>query len=197
MAVKHTEELIHREAFLFYYELGAKGGERHYKPVADKFERSERTIKRWAKWFGWKGRVAVKDRAIAKRVEDKLDEDLVQVKANYIAIVDTAISNCVGKRLEYVRDSDGHILSGKNGHPLLKEVEDPDGVLITPRSGFELDRLIRTGMYLRDEPDSRPDPAAEPGTMTNIQRVLEDATPEEREEIIGCLRKLKSLIPSG
>lgn len=86
MAVKQikTETLEMREMFEYYYALGP---ERSYRKVSEKFNRSETSIKRYAKSFNWTTRVEQRDLANAEELERRTNETVVNSKARYREII--------------------------------------------------------------------------------------------------------------
>jgi len=56
--LKH-ESRRHVDAYAYYLQLG---GKRSYAKVAEKFGFSETSVRKWAKSFGWKERIAEADK---------------------------------------------------------------------------------------------------------------------------------------
>ncbi len=82
------ETLQRREAFDYYYSLGAN---RTYKQVAERFQVSERTVNNWAKWFNWQERVRMRDIENSKKLEERTDKRIVDRKADMLKVVEHAI----------------------------------------------------------------------------------------------------------
>ena len=88
------EKLKHTEAFEYYYSLGDK---RNYQKVADKFQVSHTSIRKWSKNFNWKERIQQRDFQNAKELKKKTDKAIISEKANYRKIIKGAIGQFVKK----------------------------------------------------------------------------------------------------
>jgi len=83
-----TEQEHHKKAFEVYYAMGAK---RNYRQVAQELDVSPRTVKLWARSFGWKERVAERETATARRVADRTLQSSVSGLERNHKIVEMAI----------------------------------------------------------------------------------------------------------
>lgn len=88
------ETLRHREAFEFYYTSGEK---RNLALVAQHCGVNLRAVKKWSVAFGWQERLEERDAEVARRLKEKLTEDMVQLKFNYHRIIEAAIARWVQK----------------------------------------------------------------------------------------------------
>ena len=75
------ETLRHLSAYEFYYNSGNKLS---YSKVAKEFSVSETSIKKWAKAHSWKERAQLRDDEVAKRVEEKTTQSVVNIKAEML-----------------------------------------------------------------------------------------------------------------
>lgn len=92
---KQVEGTLQREAFEYYYSLG---GERNLEKVAEKFNKSVRTVYGWSSAFNWQERVQQYDIEASRRMREQTIQSVVEEKANYRKIIKLAISDFV-KRL--------------------------------------------------------------------------------------------------
>lgn len=90
------EALKHREAFEYYYSLGAS---RNLASVAVQCEVSEKSVATWSKAFDWQARIEQRDLENSRRIQKTTDDTVVAVKARYRKIVQTAIGDFV-KRMK-------------------------------------------------------------------------------------------------
>jgi uncharacterized protein YjcR len=88
-----TEKLKHKEAFEYYYSLGDK---RTLKQVAEKFEVSDNSARKWSHYFNWQQRIIDRDEENAKKLEKKTNTSIVQEKAKYRKIIQDSINSYMG-----------------------------------------------------------------------------------------------------
>jgi len=88
------ETLRHKEAFETYYAMGA---ERSLASLAGDCGVSEKSVKTWSKSFDWQARIVARDQENARRLQQKTDEKIVNVKALYRKVVGSAISDFVNR----------------------------------------------------------------------------------------------------
>ena len=86
------ESLRHQEAFDFYYSLGNK---RNLSEVAERFDISTTSTKKWSKAFSWQERVKERDMNNASKIEKITNRTIVQEKAKYIEQIETFISKAM------------------------------------------------------------------------------------------------------
>jgi hypothetical protein len=91
------ETLKHKEAFEYYYSLGAG---RNLPSVAVQCGVSEKSVATWSKTFDWQARIEQRDMENAKRLQKATDDTVVAVKARYRKIVQTAIGDFVKRMKE-------------------------------------------------------------------------------------------------
>jgi len=141
------ETLRHQKAFDYYYLLGDK---RSIQKVCLKYAVSTAAVKKWSIAFNWQVRVHQKDIEIAKKLEKKVDDIIVNTKADYRrdiksaygiikAIINTAIAN--------VKDKDGNLI--KKLIPKIRNVED------TKKSIESMEKLIKADLLLMGEASDR------------------------------------------
>lgn len=121
------ETLRHKEAFEYYYGLGR---ERGLRKVAEQFHVSDRAVKDWSKAFNWQERVEQRDIENAKKIQQKTDETVINVKAGYRKIIKAAIGKLI------VKDKDG------------KAILSPDFEVKSPH---DLETLIKLDLLLMGE----------------------------------------------
>ncbi len=125
MPVKESQ-MMH-EALIFYFE---SGNDRTLQMVADQFDRSLNTVKRWSSIFNWGLRLIEFERTVSARLETKsLD------------------------RVTQARDTSLNLLSSMKGR-FTKELLDDDKKHLIANMG-DLDKVIRAEQLLLDKPDSR------------------------------------------
>lgn len=90
------ETLRHREAFEYYYSLGA---ERNLKKVCQQYTVSIPAVKKWSKALNWQERIEQRDIEIGKKLEEKTNEAVVNSKADYRALIKKVVKE-FEKRLE-------------------------------------------------------------------------------------------------
>lgn len=79
------ETLRHTEAFEYYYILGGKATDKNCSKVGVKFGVSCKTIWNWYKKYNWKGKVEQRNIENSKRLSKKIDNLIVNSKADYRA----------------------------------------------------------------------------------------------------------------
>jgi len=75
------QTLRHTEAFEYYYLLG---DERNLDKVADKFNVSLTSAKKWSQVFGWQDRLLERDRLNTRSLEDRTDFSIVEEKVYHL-----------------------------------------------------------------------------------------------------------------
>ena len=75
------QTLRHTEAFEYYYLLG---DERNLDKVAEKFNISLTSAKKWSQVFGWQDRLLERDRLNARNLEDRSDFSIVEEKSHHL-----------------------------------------------------------------------------------------------------------------
>jgi len=140
------ETIRHQKAFDYYYLLD----KRSIPKVAQKYAISTAAVKKWSKAFNWQARAEQRDIEIAKKLEKKVDDIIVNTKADYRrdiksaygiikAIINTAIAN--------VKDKDGNLI--KKLIPKIRNVED------TKKSIESMEKLIKADLLLMGEASDR------------------------------------------
>lgn len=79
----------HREAFEYFLSLGGQASDSKIREVAVKFQVADRTIWNWYKSLNWRNRADIRLNAIAKKVEEKTDTNIVNRKAKELADLDS------------------------------------------------------------------------------------------------------------
>lgn len=97
MAIKEDrrlrrETLRHKEAFEFYYRLGA---ERTLAKVSEEFKISFKSISLWSSSFNWKERIEQRDIQIGKELESNTMDLIIEQKAKYRQVVKLAMKNII------------------------------------------------------------------------------------------------------
>jgi hypothetical protein len=72
---------MHLNSYNYYYILGEE--KRSLMLVAHKFNVSKQSVFKWSKAFNWKERTLRRDIEVAKRIEKKTNDTIVNTKANY------------------------------------------------------------------------------------------------------------------
>lgn len=121
----------HREAFEYYWSLGA---DRTLRAVARHFNVSEQSVVAWSKSFGWQARIAEREAEIARQFERRVIQHEVDRRSQNLKIVDAA-------KLQFVQ-------ALREGKIVFKYVTDLETIL----------RLER--MLLGDEENDRDNPLA-------------------------------------
>jgi hypothetical protein len=75
-----TETLRDKEAFEYYYSLGA---ERNLEKVSQKYSVSIPAVKKWSKNFNWQLRVQQRDIENSKNLEKKTNKGVIDAKADF------------------------------------------------------------------------------------------------------------------
>lgn len=97
MAELSKENSLQREAFEIYYQLGEH---RTLKKVAEKVDRTERTVAGWSRSFNWVDRVSQREIEEAKNnAGDKatLDSKTTDVKTRYRIMINNLMANASRK----------------------------------------------------------------------------------------------------
>lgn len=104
------ETPFQREVFNIYYSMG---NERSIKNLHSYLMRlkeegkieeevpCERTLKRWSKLFNWQLRIKQKNIEVNKKLNEQLDEDVLEIKANYRNIIRTLLEEQMQILKEY------------------------------------------------------------------------------------------------
>lgn len=96
------ETLKHKEIFEQYYVVGndrslAKLRGEMMSPEGVSDVPSLKTLKRWSKAFGWQKRIEERDKVIARKLEAKVDREIVRSKANYRTLVNKVVAKFEAK----------------------------------------------------------------------------------------------------
>ena len=95
MAQLSTENSLQREAFEIYYHLGDK---RSLKLVAEKIERTERTVAGWSRSYNWVDRVKQREIEDAKNMGgNTLNPQTTDIKARYRILMNNLIAKASEK----------------------------------------------------------------------------------------------------
>jgi hypothetical protein len=96
------ERQKHIEAFECYISLGGKPTTENITKVAQESHTAYRTIWTWYKNFNWKERAEIRLNEIAKKLAEKTDNDIVNIKANHrkeikqtLALIKSTLSNAI------------------------------------------------------------------------------------------------------
>lgn len=137
------ETLRHKEAFEYYYKLGAN---RTLVQVAAQFNVSEQSTTKWNTSFGWQERVIKRDIKNAIAIAEQNDKAIVRDKAKDLKLVEVA-------KAVYLQQLKGSI-----------DVECPEChhkhiiTIAQLKPQFrDVDTLIRLSEFLSGEADSRPE----------------------------------------
>lgn len=124
------EEQYHIDAFETYYKLRQEGKSKTdaVEGVHLEHQRSKSAIWEWKKDFDWDEKTAIRAAKINKNIQDKTDATIEENKVQYLGIVHTSLN-------KYVADV-------KNGAREPLEIN----------SSSDLERLIKLGLVLQDEP---------------------------------------------
>lgn len=79
----------HKEAFEYWFSLGAKANHETCDLVATKMQLHRATVYRWYKAFNWRNRADIRLNANAKKIAEKSDTNIVNRKAKELADLDT------------------------------------------------------------------------------------------------------------
>ena len=95
MAELSKENSLQREAFEIYYHLGDK---RSLKQVAEKIERTERTVAGWSRSYNWVDRVKQREIEDAKNMGgNALNAQTTDVKTRYRILMNNLIAKASQK----------------------------------------------------------------------------------------------------
>lgn len=95
MAQLSKENSLQREAFEIYYHLGDK---RSLRSVAEKVERTERTIAGWSRAFSWVDRVKQREIEDAKNMGgEALNSQTTDVKTRYRILMNNLLAKASTK----------------------------------------------------------------------------------------------------
>lgn len=97
MSEKHDkkvfkESIQQQDAFEYYYAMGAT---RKLSLVAEKFSRSEATLKRWSSELGWSRRIEERDRAVAEAARVEIEKSLIESRGAYRSVTRTIFNKLV------------------------------------------------------------------------------------------------------
>jgi hypothetical protein len=126
--MKETQK--HIDAFELYFTLKQNGADTNkaIMSVSKQINVSERTIFRWKNNFDWDGREAIRSNEINKKIEEKTNDTIVDMKVKYLKIIH-------GPLFKYLED-----VESKKRDPLKI------------RSPRDLDILVKLGLLLQDQP---------------------------------------------
>lgn len=93
------QTIAQQDAFEYYYECGDT---RTLKEVADKFNKSEVTIKRWSSQLGWSGRITQRERQIAESAKIQIERSINENKGAYRSVTRVIFNRFVTKIQEAV-----------------------------------------------------------------------------------------------
>lgn len=140
------ETKTHRDAFNTYYLMGAG---RSLVSVADQCGVSERTVARWSKEFSWQERITLKDIDLSRKTEEKLDDAVVNTRADYRKDVKLMLQPLKALINSAIK------VDEKTGKTIIKfEVNDARG-MASIVSSFE--KLIKVDLLLMGEASERID----------------------------------------
>lgn len=88
------ETLRHRAAFDYYYSLG---NQRNLGKVAEQFQISRMSAKRWSLSFDWKTRLKSRDIEISNRIDEATNSAIVDQRKMVVSIVNKLIGASVIK----------------------------------------------------------------------------------------------------
>lgn len=91
-----NEGSLQKEAFEFYYHLGSR---RSLKQVAEKFERTERTVAGWSRSFNWVARVQQREIEEAKNLNSSgnINVQTTEVRTRYRIMVNNLFAKASAK----------------------------------------------------------------------------------------------------
>ncbi len=97
-------EIRHIDAFEFYYSLGSA---RTYEQVAQKFNKSEKTIRQWGYKEKWSDEIKIRDREVLKQNrENAIKANSTKIKS-YRKINEAVVKGLVDKLKKGVLDDKG------------------------------------------------------------------------------------------
>ena len=95
MAQLSKENSLQKEAFEIYYGLGEK---RSLRAVAERVERTERTVAGWSRAFSWVDRVSQREIENAKNMGgEALNSQTTDVKTRYRIVMNNLIAKATAK----------------------------------------------------------------------------------------------------
>ncbi|HIH62087.1 MAG TPA: hypothetical protein HA298_05320 [Methanobacteriales archaeon] len=102
-----NEEQIHRDAWNLYFELRQQGKSKSeaVAGAASECGRSESTIWEWKKKFNWDERESIRAATINQKVEERLNEQLVDLKVQYLKLLNDLIFEVLEERRSKSRDA--------------------------------------------------------------------------------------------
>ena len=101
------ETLRQKEIFDIYYSLGDKRSFEKLReklktaPNATKMIPSLTTLKRWSKKFNWQERIQQRDAEISKGLEKKINQDIVNEKAEHRKLIKAILNELKRSLIEY------------------------------------------------------------------------------------------------
>ena len=78
----------HKDAFEYWLSLGGQASEKCFSELSPKFQSTTRTIWNWYNAFNWANRRDIRLNARAKKLEEKVDGNVVDRKAKELAELD-------------------------------------------------------------------------------------------------------------
>ena len=134
------ESLERKSAYEYYYSLGK---DRSLTQVSAKVGKARCTIANWSKWFKWQKRVEARDQVIAKQLEKKVDNEIINTKANYRKEIKQNLNIIkLALRTALVKVGDGFKSAAE-----VEEVRDLSALV----TAYE--RLVKLDLQLLGEPD--------------------------------------------
>lgn len=94
IGVVQEETLRHRAAFDYYYSLG---NVRSIAKVADQFQVSPMSVKRWSKSFDWKTRLKSRDTEISAKLDELTNSAVLDQRTQVVNIVNKLIEASIVK----------------------------------------------------------------------------------------------------
>ena len=134
------ETKAHADAFNEYYLMGDK---RSLRALADQLEFSERTYFKWSTIHNWQERIALKDIEISRKLNDKVDDQIVNTKADY--------RKMIKERLLNIKTETGYLTKAYG--TAKKKLEDEDNDELDVSNIRELTDLAKAmqGMYKEEQ----------------------------------------------
>ena len=167
MAKLHVSEVKAIEAFEHYYKQGLEGlGGRSFKATAEALGLPVATIKKIAKDDDWESKIAQRGAIITEQVEERVNEKVGDVKADYHVRIRKVISAWFEKHF------------GKDG---------PSELMLLTMDADDLIKLIKLDLTLMGEPEviKRVDQKL----TVNIDDQLNALTTEELRAIVESRQK--------
>lgn len=128
--IPDNEKEIHRDAFELYYSLGDSMSVRQKViQVCNEFGKSYGTIFKWKKKFNWDERKRLRDMRVQRRIEDKTENHIVEVRSKYLKLIEISID-------DYLRRAE-------------------QGDFIRIEKSIDIDRLVKLGLLLRGDVTDR------------------------------------------